>query len=325
MLWFTPRSAFAGALLSEGYYHNVKTVRFVFSFVILIVAGVAAYFIFPPVRLWALVVAGHSPNCPMSHAVKSKAYLDERIRIKDRILAGSHLVKEDNGLELWSTPKGEYWIPKGNRYVLPFNLAEMEQHIYGTAEHFIHAGDVVLDCGASDGDFTRQALEAGAQTVVAIEITPSSAECIRRNLAGETVAGRVIVYPKGVWDKEDTMTLNVDDTDFAANSVVMRPESSHPGVLVPLTTIDKLVAELKLPRVDFIKMDIEGAEVPALSGAQGTIARFKPRLAIATEHKPDDEYTIPAAVRKIRADYQMECGPCLEAKGHVRPDVLYFW
>ena len=105
----------------------------------------------------------------------------------------------------------------------------------------------------------------------------------------------------------------------------MRPESSHPSVLVPLTTIDKLVAELKLPRVDFIKMDIEGAEVPALAGAHETIARFKPRLAIATEHKPDDEYTIPAAVRKIRADYQMECGPCLEAKGHVRPDVLYFW
>src|ERR1035438_9236966 len=138
-------------------------------------------------------------------------------------------------------------------------------------------------------------------------------------------AGRVIVYAKGVWDKDDTLTLNVDDTNSAANSVVMRPDSSHPSVLVPLTTIDKLVAELKLARVDFIKMDIEGAEIPALAGAHETIARFKPRLAIATEHKPDDQYTIPAAVRKIRADYQIECGPCLEAKGHVRPDVLYFW
>jgi hypothetical protein len=135
----------------------------------------------------------------------------------------------------------------------------------------------------------------------------------------------VIVYAKGVWDKDDMMMLNVDDTNFAANSVVMRPESAHPSVQVPLTTIDKLVSELKLPRVDFIKMDIEGAEVPALSGARDTIARFKPRLAIATEHKPDDEYTIPTAVRHIRPDYQMECGPCLEARGHVRPDVLDFY
>ena len=278
----------------------MKALRIVVSLIVLIAAGVAAYLTFPEFRLWILVVGGRSPNCPMWHAVKSKAYMDEKSHIKDRILAGSHLVKEDSGLELWLTPKGDYWIPKDNRFVLPFNLAEMEQHIYGTGEHFIHAGDVVLDCGASDGDFTRQALGAGAQTVVAIEITPSSAECIRRNLAAETAAGRVIVYAKGVWDKDDTLTLNVDDNNFAANSVVMRPESSHPGVSVPLTTIDKLVAELKLPRVDFIKMDIEGAEVRALAGAHETIARFKPRMAIATEHKPADEYTIPAAVRKIR-------------------------
>lgn len=303
----------------------MKISRLLLAAVIVIAAFAAAYFIFPPVRLWTLVVMGHSPNCPMSRALGSQANIEEKTRIKDRILASSHLLKEESGLELWSTPKGEYWIPKGNRYVLPFNLAEMEQHIYGTGDHFIHPGDIVLDCGASDGDFTRVALAAGARLVVSVEISPSSAECIRRNLASEIAAARVIVYPKGVWDKEDTLTLNVDDTNFAANSVVMRTDNSHPSVLVPLTTIDKLVAELNLPRVDFIKMDIEGAEIPALAGGRDTIARFHPRMAIATEHKPDDEYAIPSAVRKIGANYQMECGPCLEANGHVRPDVLYFW
>jgi hypothetical protein len=53
--------------------------------------------------------------------------------------------------------------------------------------------------------------------------------------------------------------------------------------------------------------------------------RFKPRLAIATEHKPDDQYVIPGLMHSVRADYHMECGPCLEAGGHVRPDVLYFY
>jgi UDP-3-O-acyl-N-acetylglucosamine deacetylase len=119
--------------------------------------------------------------------------------------------------------------------------------------------------------------------------------------------------------------LNVDDTNFAANSVVMQYGSLHAQVQVPLTTIDKLVAELNLPRVDFIKMDIEGAEVPAMRGAHDTIKRFKPRMAIATEHKPDDEYTIPAAARSLRPDYQVQCGPCVEANGRVRPDVLYFF
>jgi len=30
-------------------------------------------------------------------------------------------------------------------------------------------------------------------------------------------------------------------------------------------------------------------------------------------------------VHDVRADYEMRCGPCLEANGHVRPDVLYFY
>jgi FkbM family methyltransferase len=303
----------------------VKTSRIVVASVVVVAAGAAAYDLVPSFRLAVLAATGHSPVCPLSHAVRSKANIEETIRIKDRILAASHLVKEDGHFELWDTPKGQFWIPRGNRYVLPFNLAEMERHIYGSGAHFIQAGDVVLDCGASDGDFARQALGAGARTVVAIEVSPTNAECLRRNLATEVAAGTAIVYAKGVWDKDDTLMLNVDDTNFAADSVVMHPESSHPTVAVPLTTIDKLVAELQLPRVDFIKMDIEGAEIPALAGAARTITRFKPRLAIATEHKPDDEFTIPAAVRKIRSDYAMECGQCLEAHGHVRPDVLFFY
>jgi FkbM family methyltransferase len=280
---------------------------------------------FPSARIFALAVARRSPACPFGSAMRARDNIEETARIKDRIFAGSRLVREESGLELWETPKGSFWIPKGNRFVLPFNLAEMERRVYVSPGHFIHNGDVVLDCGASDGDFTHEALRAGAAKVVAIEISPTTVECLRRNLADEIAAGRAIVYPKGVWDRDDTLTLNVDSTNFAANTVVLQPKSSHPSVQVPLTTIDRIAAELDLPRVDFIKMDVEGAEVKALAGAAGVLARFKPRLAIAAEHKPDDDVTIPAAVRRVRADYRMECGQCLEAGWHIRPDILFFW
>ena len=64
------------------------------------------------------------------------------------------------------------------------------------------------------------------------------------------------------------LTLHIDDHNSAADSFLFHPKDSHEtDQKFPLTTIDKLVAELNLPRVDFIKMDIEGAEVKALHGA----------------------------------------------------------
>lgn len=272
-----------------------------------------------------MVMTGRSPVCPMLNALKTRSHVEEMGRIKDRILEASKLVREDGGLELWDTPKGQYWIPKGNRFVLPFNLAEMEMRIYGSGEHFVHPGDIVLDCGASDGDFTREALAAGASKVVAIEVTPASAECLRRNLAAEIAAGKVVVYSKGVWDQDETLTLHVDDNNYAANSVALQRATSRPSVQVPLTTIDKIAAELGLPRVDFIKMDIEGAEARAIRGARNTLARYRPRLAITAEHQPNDEIDIPAAVRQARPDYRMSCGPCLETPGRIRADILYFY
>jgi FkbM family methyltransferase len=297
----------------------------VFAAIAVVVAVFAVlYRQLPAFRLATWVVAGRSPVCPFSQAVRLDSHEKSLVAAKDRILQASRLVSQEHGLELWNTPKGQYWIPKGNRFVLPFNLAEMEAHIYGTGDRFVRPGDIVLDCGASDGDFTKEALRAGAATVVAIEISPAAIECIRRNLAGPIAQGHVIVYPKGVWDVDAELTLNVDESNFAANSVVLRPGGSHTDTRVPLTTIDKIVAELRLPRVDFIKMDIEGAEVKALAGARGTIQKYRPRLSIATEHKADDEVTIPDAIRRVRSDYRMNCGPCSILGNRIRPDVLYF-
>jgi hypothetical protein len=93
---------------------------------------------------------------------------------------------------------------------------------------------------------------------------------------------------------------------------------------IPLTTIDHLVKELNLDRVDYIKMDIEGSEPRALEGAQETLKKFKPRISVTTYHEPDHPKLIPEIIKKARPDYTIECGPCSEAGNAIRPDVLYF-
>jgi hypothetical protein len=93
---------------------------------------------------------------------------------------------------------------------------------------------------------------------------------------------------------------------------------------VPLTTIDKLVDELKLARVDFIKMDIEGAEVKALLGARSTLQRFHPRMSLSVYHHPAHPVEVPQAALAAWPSYSVECGPCNALSASVRPDVFYF-
>jgi FkbM family methyltransferase len=291
---------------------------------ILIIAGVA-YAYFPPFRLLTWIAAGRSPACPLRDALKARANLDHQVEYRDQIQNGSKLVESDpKGFELWDTPSGRYWVPAGSRYVLPFNLAEQRRKIYGTGDYGPHTGDITLDCGANVGVTVHEELAAGAKTVVAIEPAPENLECLRRNYAKEIAAGQVIIAAKGVWDKEDFLTLRVDPKNSAADSFVLQREGAVNLEKVPLTTIDKLVADLKLARVDYIKFDIEGAEPRALAGAKETLAKYKPRLSIASYHQPDHPRVIPELVRAARPDYQMECGPCSETEHTIRPDVLYF-
>src|SRR4030095_16448953 len=142
---------------------------------------------------------------------------------------------------------------KDDEWSLAVVLAEQEFAMYGDAEGLgVHRGDVVIDAGAHVGLFTRTALEAGASKVVTFEVTPKANLCLRRNLAKEIADGRGVVMEYGVWHED---------------------AQNPPTVNVPWTTIDNAVRALKLERVDFIKLDIENAEVNALRGAKLTLTR----------------------------------------------------
>ena len=289
-----------------------------------IIVGVA-YTYYAPFRLLIWVAAGRSPDCTLGEALKAPDNFAKQVAYKELILNRSKLIEQDPpAYELWDTPAGRYWIPAGSRYVLPFNLAEQKRKIYGTGDYGPHAGDITLDCGANVGVTVHEELAAGAKIVVAIEPAPENLECLRRNYPKEIAAGQVVIVPKGVWDKEDFLTLRVDPKNSAADSFVLQREGAVELEKVPLTTIDKLVADLKLERVDYIKLDIEGAEPKALAGARQTLAKYKPRLSVASYHQPDHPHVIPEIVRAARPDYQMQCGPCSETEHSIRPDVLYF-
>ncbi len=301
--------------------------RVLIAVAVRVIAGAAAAYFYPDeIRLARLAMAGHTKVCSVGDAIRAARQSRLQAAGNDRIAREMRLIQKDAaGFQQWDTPAGRYWMPRGSQYSLSWDLAEQARDLYGQGGRPVRAGDVVLDCGANVGVWTRKALDAGAKSVVAIELAPENIECLRRNFSGEIRSGRVIVYPKGVWHEDAWLTLNVDPGNSAADSVVMHPEKAQEGPRVPLTTIDRLVEELKLDRVDFIKMDIEGAETNALAGARQTLAKWHPRMALSAYHKANDPFDIPKIVHASWSGYQMQCGPCADAKTFVRPDVLYFY
>jgi FkbM family methyltransferase len=264
--------------------------------------------------------AGRAGTCDLKHSFEGESISTVQRGNFEALAAASRVTQSDGAYQKWTTPAGDYWMPTASGDALLYDLAEQKRDIYGKR---LRPGDVVLDCGANVGVFVRKALDAGASKIVAIEPAPENLECLRRNFSREIASGAVLIYPKGVWDKEDTLKMSIDPKNSAGDSFVRTAKDAQ-FISLPLTTIDKLVAELNLPRVDFIKMDIEGAEQHAITGAKETISRFHPRMSLCIYHLEQDQIAIPRMVQDIVPAYQFDQS-CLLTSDRVQPEVAFFY
>jgi FkbM family methyltransferase len=241
-----------------------------------------------------------------------------------RVESALRVIASDGAFSQVEAPFGNLWMPARDISGVAETILDAIDGIYQPGDKGVRAGDTVLDCGANIGIYTRYALSKGAARVIAIEVAPEDIECLRRNFQKEVASGTVVIYPKGVWHEDATLEL-VSSPNLSSMANSVRPLRSSEGARVRVTTIDQVVTELKLDRVDFIKMDIEGAEANALLGATATLTRFKPRLAIALEHNRSDPDRIPRLVNEKWPFYSLSFSRCAEKGGgaRIQPAVLY--
>ena len=281
----------------------------------------------PSLALSVRVIVGSNAACPSSKVISTLWNTFRQAEIAEQLTKASRLLSRDpEGYELWETPRGRFWIPQRSMasYYLFQMLAEEDRQVYGCGDYGVRPGDIALDCGANVGAYTRDALNRGARLVVAIEPAPDNLECLKRNFREEIEDGRVIVYGKGVWDRDAELELSSNEWSSGGYRFLQPGTPRGKGPVLALTTIDKLVEELRLERVHLIKMDIEGAEKKALAGAVNTLVTQRPKLVIATEHAADDTEKIPALIQTLSAGYQVECGACALFNGLVRREAMYF-
>ena len=271
----------------------------------------------------ALALAGRSTICPLTDVWGAGDLRLELQAASERIQDSVRLLETDPaGFELWGTSEGAYWIPAGSSGSLATITAQQAVDQYGDGERTVQPGEIVLDGGAHVGIYVREALGRGAALVVAIEPAPANVECLRRNLVDEIAEGRVIIYPKGIWDEVDELPLWEDPDNSAADGFIHKDPDFESRHTIALTTIDLLVKELGLERVDLIKMDIKGAVARALRGGRGTLERFGPKLVIAAEDG-DEAGEIMALLEELVPGYEAGCTSCsIVGAWRVVPDVL---
>jgi len=164
--------------------------------------------------------------------------------------------------------------------------------------------DYVLDGGGCWGDtalyFAEKVGEGGK--VFSFEFLTEHLEIMQRNLeVNPTLGHRVEIVRRALWLESGK------DMDYEARGPGTRllgGAGTSPSPKVKTLAIDDFVAERKLARLDFIKMDIEGSELSALRGAERTLKHFVPKLAICVYHRLDDFFDIPDYLDALRLGYR---------------------
>lgn len=160
-------------------------------------------------------------------------------------------------------------------------------------------GDVVLDCGACFGDTALGfAVSVGKSGQVhSLEPIDSQREIFERNLAqNPDIADRVRIHPFALDE------VSGKELFFSAGASARKAKT---GFKVTTITLDDLVARAGIAKVDYIKMDIEGAEPAAIRGAAETIRKHKPKLGISIYHSVGDMILIPQLIKDIEPSYEL--------------------
>jgi len=155
---------------------------------------------------------------------------------------------------------------------------------------YIHEGSSCWDVGTERGWFSllMGSVVGATGRVDAFEAYPPNYEKLCTNISLNKFAW---VHPHNVAvsnrtgymhfvPPSDEVTKHVSYLEDCGGSGYLTSELNPESIEVKTITLDQYAEETELDRLDVIKMDIEGAEFAALQGAQRTISKFRPILAI---------------------------------------------
>ncbi len=134
----------------------------------------------------------------------------------------------------------------------------------------------VVDIGANLGYYTLIA-SAHVRRVISFEPESENAALLLRTLE-RNQRNNVTLVQKGLGEKEETLSLAIHPDNKGKHTLLPTDESGVTSTDISVTTLDAALETLGAPRVDLIKIDIEGWEAKALRGAARTLRASHPTI-----------------------------------------------
>jgi len=123
------------------------------------------------------------------------------------------------------------------------------------------------------------------------------------------LAGRddVVINYKALSDSSGAAVMKIFSENTGTGYIAEGHVSKY-SLDVETVSIDDYLATAGIPRIDYIKLDIESFEINALRGARQTIARDRPQLAVCLYHRMEHYYEVPKTVFSLCEDYNYYIG-----------------
>lgn len=227
-----------------------------------------------PITFWSAFRQDFAANRAKYDAVRERLVEPESRRVFDSLIA----------FRLTS----DLSVMEGSRYDMVNQYFEEFLELQPEGESFV---DVGCFDGSTSLEFARRA--PGFEHITAFEPSADNYAVVVANLAPLGV-DRVTVHPCGLSDHPGTLAF--EGAQGSSSRV-----SDDGDTTIRVERLD----DLDVSGATLFKMDIEGAEEPALRGSIETISRFQPRLAISVYHRATDFWRIPELVETTGVDYEL--------------------
>jgi FkbM family methyltransferase len=193
------------------------------------------------------------------------------IRIRD----GELVVEVDGGLKMGWNPEDRRTVPNMLLLHGAYEAAELAV-LLAAAE----GAETVFDIGANVGWYTLHLARAlgPAGRVFSFEPMPATFAALERNVALNGLEDRVTLNRLGLAEEAGEAEFFVPEEtgSVAASRRPLFQEQRNQSVRATLDTLDAFVARTGIERLDLVKCDIEGGELPMLRGGRATLERFRP-------------------------------------------------